>query len=376
MNYYEELGLTESASVEEIRQAYKSLARLLHPDHQCNDQLRKVAELQMTRLNEILAVLTDRRGREKYDASIREAAATTPPCLAGQEAPGWKSIHPGPLRIRVGTIVWSASLVVAAVGFSFALLYFEHGSAVLVNQGNSSQRTLLSPAAAPVASPIHARAAVPDSERRIKRIVQADEIDPPTAAPVAPITAAQESAPPYSSQLTTSTAAAVRDFDRTQLEETRTNPIPTIPLAVDVPDRIGPLPGPKVVNGTGILAGPLIGTWLYSKSNTEGGPSSGSVYRPEYVEMVVKSEENGKISGRYLGRFHVPDQALSSEVSFAFEGEVGEGTTVLTWRGGDGAEGRVRLKMTSGGAVEVAWYTTRFGTDRKLASGTAVLRRD
>src|SRR5579863_6355784 len=149
MNYYEELGLTESASVEEIRQAYKSLARLLHPDHQCNDQLRKVAGLQMMRLNEILAVLTDRRGREKYDASIREAVATTPPCLAGQETPGWKSIHPRPLRIRVSTIVWSASLVVAAVGFSFALLYFEHGSAVPVYQGNSSQRTLLSPAAVP-----------------------------------------------------------------------------------------------------------------------------------------------------------------------------------------------------------------------------------
>lgn len=212
------------------------------------------------RLNEILAVLTDRRWREKYDASIREAVAITPPYLAGQETPGWKSMHPGPLRIRVSTIAWSASLVVAAVGFSFALLYFEHGSAVPVYQGNSTQRTLLSPAAVPVASPIQARAAVPDNELRTKRIVQADEIDPPTAAPVAPITPTQRSAPPQASQLTTPTApAAAHDFDRTQLEKTRTDPIPTIPLAVDVPDRSGPLPGPNVLNVTGILAGPLVG---------------------------------------------------------------------------------------------------------------------
>jgi hypothetical protein len=99
-------------------------------------------------------------------------------------------------------------------------------------------------------------------------------------------------------------------------------------------------------------------------------------YRPEYVEMIVKSGDRGNISGRYLGRFHVPDQALSSEISFAFEGKVGEEATVLTWHSGDGAEGKVRLKIVSSGATEVTWYTTRVGTTRKLASGTAVLRRD
>jgi hypothetical protein len=105
------------------------------------------------------------------------------------------------------------------------------------------------------------------------------------------------------------------------------------------------------------------------------GTGSSSTYRPEYVEMVVKSEENGKIGGRYLGRYRVPDQALSSEVSFAFEGGSSEGTTVLTWHNDDGAEGQVRLKIVSNGVLEVTWYTTRFGNARKLASGTAVLRR-
>src|SRR5260370_26523124 len=111
MNCYEELGLAESASVEEIRQSYKSLVRLLHPDHQSEEPLRKVAELQLTRLNEIVAVLTDPLRREKYDASIHAVVATRPAEIE-QEMPG--GIRFGRIRLRVGTIVWSASLVVAA----------------------------------------------------------------------------------------------------------------------------------------------------------------------------------------------------------------------------------------------------------------------
>jgi len=40
MNYYEELGLRPSASAEEIRQAYRELARLLPPDQQREEGLR------------------------------------------------------------------------------------------------------------------------------------------------------------------------------------------------------------------------------------------------------------------------------------------------------------------------------------------------
>jgi curved DNA-binding protein CbpA len=44
MNYYEELGLKPSASAEEIRQAYRELARLLHPDQHQEEGLRRAAE--------------------------------------------------------------------------------------------------------------------------------------------------------------------------------------------------------------------------------------------------------------------------------------------------------------------------------------------
>ena len=330
MNHYEELGLTQSASVEEIRQAYKALVRLLHPDRQSEEQLRKVAELQMTRLNEILATLTDPLRREKYDASIRAT-------VIEKAKPVWKRIHLARFRVSAGTIVWSASLVVAAIVFSFALLYFERGSAVPVSEGSSSQQTARPPVAMPVTTPVKEPvAALHASERRAKRVIKANEVDPPPATPEAPIPVEQAQDPPP-------------------------NPTPAARPTSPRPDNSGAT---------------LVGTWLYSKSSMDAGTSGDLAYRPVYIEMVVKAGDSGKITGRYLGRFQVPDQALSSEVRFAFEGAVVEGTTVLPWRSSDGAEGQVRMKLVSDGAMEVAWYTTRFGTTPKLASGTAVLRRN
>src|ERR1017187_7062414 len=63
MNYYEELGLPNTASAEEVRRAYRSLARLLHPDQQPDETLRRLAGAQMTRLKQILETLTEPRLR-------------------------------------------------------------------------------------------------------------------------------------------------------------------------------------------------------------------------------------------------------------------------------------------------------------------------
>ena len=70
MNYYEELGLTPQASAEEVRQAYKRLARVLHPDQFQEEALRRAAELQMKRLNAVAAVLGDAAERRRYDLSL------------------------------------------------------------------------------------------------------------------------------------------------------------------------------------------------------------------------------------------------------------------------------------------------------------------
>lgn len=60
MDYYDELGLERSASADEVREAWRTLARLLHPDRQQDPELRAHAERQMRRLNEMAGVLRNR----------------------------------------------------------------------------------------------------------------------------------------------------------------------------------------------------------------------------------------------------------------------------------------------------------------------------
>ena len=64
--YYQRLELALDATQLEIKQAYRRLARQLHPDH-CAPSERAIAETRMQRLNEAYAVLGDPHRRDLYD---------------------------------------------------------------------------------------------------------------------------------------------------------------------------------------------------------------------------------------------------------------------------------------------------------------------
>jgi curved DNA-binding protein len=65
VDYYKILGVNKDASVEEIRKAYRKLARKYHPDLNPND---KDAEQKFKEINEANEVLTNAENRKKYDA--------------------------------------------------------------------------------------------------------------------------------------------------------------------------------------------------------------------------------------------------------------------------------------------------------------------
>ncbi len=63
-DYYKTLGVSRDASEKEIKQAFRRLARQLHPDINPGD---KKAEARFKRINEANAVLSDPDKRQKYD---------------------------------------------------------------------------------------------------------------------------------------------------------------------------------------------------------------------------------------------------------------------------------------------------------------------
>lgn len=64
IDYYKVLGVDKSASADDIKKAYRKLARKLHPDLNPND---KEAHKKFQQLNEANEVLSDPEKRKKYD---------------------------------------------------------------------------------------------------------------------------------------------------------------------------------------------------------------------------------------------------------------------------------------------------------------------
>src|ERR1700719_4496215 len=87
-DYYETLGVSKTATAEEIRTAFRKLARKYHPDVAKD---KKAAEEKFKQINEAYEVLSDPEKRTKYDqlgANWNQPGGFQPPPQWGAQQPG------------------------------------------------------------------------------------------------------------------------------------------------------------------------------------------------------------------------------------------------------------------------------------------------
>lgn len=373
MNYYEELGVSPHASADEIREAYRQLARLLHPDRSQDERSRHLAETQMKRLNAMIEILTNTEKRGQYDAILRAE---------------------GPSKLR---------LVVPDGGqgaVRHALLYSAHQVANrLRDYRHPNNAWLLACSTAILAlfwtfrEGFTRPSAVKSAAALQVPAEAADRVDPDKG----PRPQASQRALEYlegqiaywrrqSDQMRGQRDAATLQVSRLESTVTeltaRLNPPPASSCnAIAPPGAIAesgyrptlPEPVRRPAAPSASAHRSLAGSWYYVRSAGASGLRD-DVYPPEYIEAVI-IEESGTLRGRYRARYRIPDRAISPEVVFQFSGRAGPESARLPWTGPGGAKGEVRLRLLSANSIEVAWIAAELGTAQGLGSGSATLVR-
>jgi hypothetical protein len=332
MNYYEELGLRPDASPDEIRQAYRGLARLLHPDQQPDESLRRLAESQMRRLNTIHDTLVEPSRRREYDAGLVRSLM-----VVGPESPS-------AARRTASFSLRDAGLV--AAGIAVASLYWQLA-------------TPPRPGPRPPATEATAVSIESDGGRPRPRLTDR------------PAIAQRRRTQPLAAVSAAPARPAAPDLPALVVAEP-----PHVPIAADVtlpPVAFVPAPATSSIQPVTVDDVPRFGgTWVYVRPRLP--TSQRSLYPADYVETVI-SEEGATLRGRYRARYDVADRPISSEVTFRFEGRAEKGGASLTWIGAGGAGGQAKLVLLSRNSMRIDWIATTLGTQLGLASGTAVLTR-
>jgi len=141
-NYYQVLGIDPTVSVDEIKKAYKRLARTYHPD--LNPKRPVTSEDRFKRVQEAYGVLSDPVSRQRYDQSL----GISQPIPSSNYQPhqvGQTEIKSGPRSIYIyqeeskrrwlDSINWRRKLAVVIWAFCLLGSFLPTSSSVIVFTG-------------------------------------------------------------------------------------------------------------------------------------------------------------------------------------------------------------------------------------------------
>ncbi|MGA2186460.1 MAG: DnaJ domain-containing protein [Bryobacteraceae bacterium] len=377
MDYYEELGVPRSASQDEIRRAWKRLARLFHPDLQTDPEMRETAELQMRRLNHILSVLTQSRERAQYDLMV-DSEQSAP--VRWDERLVRRHLFRELFRFDRKAAVWLACGVLISGILAAILLANLHDGYTADRAGNADVAVATAPPSPDATASL---------ESRIDQFRQ--KFPPPEPSPVRATVAAKRDrgmvqtppapAKPDVAPASKSVSSEARPENRASEQRQAPAALPP-PVArpagqADLaraaePAPSSPTPRPPEVMWPVRAASGLAGLWRYNPSKQTA--QKPGLYAAEHVEVGI-SEESGVLYGYYTAHYLVPDGGVSPDVAFKFSGESGRDAATGTWSGMNGNRGEIRLRALSNNALEVVWVTTHMAHANSLASGKVTLSR-
>ena len=408
MNYYEEFGLSQNASAEEIKEAYRALMRLLHPDHQSDKNLQQVAESQVKKLNQIYKILSDPERRRQYDRDLSEGPERMKPIIIHAPPPPQRSFW------NTGSVAW----ISAVVAFAGLLVWMasrpspgapayshESGPGAEAPRSDTTARAIepgepipqpslsrrqptaatppVASASAPPAPAQPTRASI-DADALRLRLVQAMNERDAAQAELARVQSRAEKerlsaklaassqrvvelkkvtpAAPTQAELKQEAKAETRNEPKSEARTESRPPAVAPPQPVLMAKAMPPPPDIPMRNT-------ISGSWVYRKPILP--PKSKGMYPPEFIETVI-TEENGQVRGTYHARYRAPDKPIYPEVSFQFAGKINGDSGIFPWNGAGGSKGEVTLKLTPEHSLRVDWTASQLGS-LGFYRGTAVL---
>lgn len=347
ITYYEELGVESTASPDQIRDAFRALVRLLHPDQQTDPQLKEMAERQMRKLNRIYPVLSDFARRTAYDQSLNSSRNAPIIVFSGSDGTLKK------LLARGGAV--------AAILFgTFLLIWF------MVTSNNSEvrgQEARGASAGKPGANPDDAG----DQISRLRDQLRAAETERDSALEQLGRLGRKQTDQASTRKVYVDRGAAPSAVANTAA----LTGLPSATVPASAPVTASSAPAAKEPT---VAPAQFAGLWVFAKSSGSASPGGKSQYPPEFIEVTV-TERNGALHGQYHSRYQVLDHAISPDVDFTFNGTPSGSALNCAWQGPGGASGRLIFRLLPASTVEVAWNATELGSQQWLVNGTATLTR-